>query len=177
MKLEATEGKMIRTNGLIKASELLAFIQEHEKSYAYIETASKVSLCDIKDIAKLNTDYVQEVRLFTEQAETKIVRRNANTFIWRTIQDGSEGEPTVYIDETHKLWGTVACSSKSKAILKEQRGTTITVPIASEKGEQVWLVFRKYIVFQDKDFAGDTPFTYGIEDERLVKFVTFKEAK
>lgn len=176
MKLEATKGKRIRTNGLIKASELLAFIQEHENSNAYIETASEVSLCHIKDI-KLNTDYVQEVRLFTEQVETKIVRRDTNTFIWRTIQDGSEGEPTVYIDETHKLWGTVACSSKSKAILKEQRGTTITVPIASEEGEQVWLVFRKYIVFQDKDFAGDTPFTYGIEDERLVKFVTFKEAK
>lgn len=175
MKLEATEGKTIRTNGLIKASELLAFIQEHEKSYAYIETASEVSLCDIKDI-KLNTDYVQEVRLFTEQAETKIVRRDANTFIWRTIQDGSEGEPTVYIDETHKLWGTVACSER-KNVLTEQRGTTITVPIASEKGDQVGLVFRKYIVFQDKDFAGDTPFTYGIEDERLVKFVTFKEAK
>lgn len=176
MKLEATKGKRIRTNGLIKASELLAFIQEHEKSDAYIETASEVSLCHIKDI-KLNTDYVQEVRLFTEQAETKIVRRDTNTFIWRTIQDSSEGEPTVYIDETHKLWGTVAGSSKSKTILKEQRGTTITVPIASKKGEQVGLVFRKYIVFQDKDFAGDTPFTYGIEDERLVKFVTFKEAK
>lgn len=179
MKAEAINS--IVTTGFLEETEVLDFIKRRGKGNLYIVADYGVFLGDIQDKRIVlfegvpKAEFIQEVRIFTKIMETKITRTKKG-FVWRKRSDDERKKTNIdYIEECHKLWGKVTKVEKGFSILQEKRGTTIAIPKRYEKGQKVGLVFRKYISFQDKDFATDQPFSYEIIDERLVAYCEFEE--
>lgn len=173
----------IVTNGFLREEDVLEFIKKQNGFNLYIVTDYEVFLGTVRDGQILldrkdvpSPVFIQEVRVFIQEIEIKITR-TAHSFVWRKRQDlvGKDG-PVDYIDECHKLWGSVTENNTQFLILKEDRGTTISVPKTIElHTEEIGLVFRKYISFHDKDFHKNQPFSYQIIDERLVKYCDFEK--
>ncbi len=180
------ETEALIETGMLAECEIIPFIKTFPNKDLYMVTDYAVYLGKVQGEklmlidAEPESQFIQEVRIFSKSEETKITRVK-DDFIWRTRADQSkknDSVPTIYyVDETHKLWGTVKDVQNGWTYLKEVRGTQIAVPYERYKnGQQIGLVFRKYIEFQDWDLASGQPFSYQITDERLVKYVNWLEA-
>ncbi|WP_042473174.1 type III-D CRISPR-associated protein Csx19 [Bacillus ndiopicus] len=182
--MKAIETSSLVITGTIDKEQIMDCIKEHNGFELYIVTDYGVLLGKVtKEHLILNEnepnpEFIQEVRIFNEKEEIKITRQEER-FVWRKRKDMVKDAPKIhFIDECHKLWGKVVDVKGAFSILHEKRGTKIAIPHKYEIGDEVSLVFRKYIAFQDKDFATDQPFSYSVVDERLVKYGKFlKEGK
>ncbi|WP_341299984.1 CRISPR-associated protein Csx19 [Lysinibacillus sp. FSL H8-0500] len=166
--------------GRIPQEELLSFICAQKNGDIYIMADDAVYFGQLDNgkiklynDAQFEESYVQEVRVFDESKELKLIRRNSE-FLWRTRKD-SQGNGMIYFDDTHKLWGRVAKSDGKWSVLQEGRGMKIAIPREFKEKEHVVLVFRKYLAFQDWDLTIEQPFCYSIVDERLVKYEKMEE--
>ncbi len=114
-----------------------------------------------------NLDFLQEIRIFNEEREFRAVRVDGQ-FRWRLRMDNDEGEPTYYLDETHKLWGkAVNVQEDDWTLLKEERGTKLWFPENIKKDGEKGIVIRQYLAFGQN--------SYCFSDERLIGFVDWYE--
>ncbi|MEI3611533.1 type III-D CRISPR-associated protein Csx19 [Pseudogracilibacillus sp. SO30301A] len=180
--MKSGETRSLLYSGFLYKEELMGFIKNFKHSYLYLVTDYAVYLGKVQDHeiklidAEPDVQLIQEVRIFNQSEETKITRMK-DRFVWRTRKDEIKtGKNIIYIDETHKLWGTVTDTQAGWSCLREKRGASIAVPGNFKKGQEIGLVFRKYVEFQDWDLATKQPFAYEIVDERLVNYVNWKEA-
>lgn len=190
MKLKIGKVNSNVTTKTLKEDEVIAFIKRQNNGDLYVVVDYGVFLGRLQDKEILllqkkqvaiekefpKAKYIQEVRIFDKDMEIKITRTQQG-FVWRKRQDSENetGKMTLdYIDECYKLWGSITEVGDGFSVLKENRGTTIVIPRKYEVNQQIGLVFRKYISFQDKDLVTEQPFSYQIIDERLVKYCEFK---
>lgn len=161
----------------IEENQLREKLKSHKDCCFYLVSDDHVQLAKVSEemISDALLPHIQEVRVFNETMEIRCIRKG-DKFIYRQCTDkkSEKGGNVHYIDEMHKLWGTVQSKGDGFSVLRERRGTSIKIP--SEEyamGSQIALCYRKYITFQDKDFVHDTPFSYSIDDTRLVRFCEF----
>lgn len=180
--MKSGETRSSLKTGSLCEEELIGFIKSFTNSDVYLVTDYAVYLGKIQDNeiklidTELDVQFIQEVRIFNLVEETKMTRMK-DRFVWRTRKDEIKtGKNITYIDEKHKLWGTVAYTKAGWSHLQEKRGASIAVPGNFKKGQEIGLVFRKYVEFQDWDLATEQPFAYEIIDERLVNYVNWKDA-
>lgn len=168
--------------GHVSQQELLSLIRKEKQGDIYVMADNEIYFgklvsgeIKLYNGKQMEAAYIQEVRVFGETKELKITRVNDN-FIWRLRKD-SIGNDTIYFDDTHKLWGKVVSYDGEWSVLKENRGTKLVIPKVFKEKEDIVLVFRKYVAFQEWDLATNQPFRYAVVDERLVEFQEMKEEK
>lgn len=129
--------------------------------------------------ASLNWEFLQELRIFDEEKELKLVKVNGS-WTGRFRNDAEEVlKQDCVLDQKQKLWGHIVKESgiPGWSILRSERGTVIQIPVEFDKNigesQEAGLLVRRYIkyppAFEEQEKEVQKGLGYQ-EDVRLAGF-------
>jgi len=113
--------------------------------------------------------FIWKMRLFNQNQELFIWKKNANGFAGRLRIDG-EGDETDVVDAKQMLWGTDSQPQDDFSELFEDRGTKIILPFKDlkvNKENRIFILTRNYVSYKTCDSSYEQA---GYVDSRFVAF-------
>lgn len=122
---------------------------------------------------QLEWDYLQELRIFTTEAELKIVKIH-NKYFWRLRRSSDQGHDEYVVPRKEKLWGKINLKASGVADwikLTSAQGSFIQIPVRGNDGtwgaDEVWLKLCYY--YEERDVEQHAQLVYQ-KDMRIEGF-------
>lgn len=113
--------------------------------------------------------FMWKMRLFNQNQELFIWKKNARGFVGRLRIDG-EGDETDVVEAKQMLWGTDSQPQDDFSELFEERGTKIILPfndLKVNKENRIFILTRNYVSYMTCDSSYEQA---GYVDSRFVAF-------